>query len=193
MQLNIYIISHPIIKILSNTIISSALNTYNKFSSQTHKYIGLLLVYEVLRKWMQIKNLYIKKINYIKEVHIIDSQESYLIITNLLHTYNIITEIKILLPDTELQHIDLNNNKSFTDDYNNIKLINIESTKKIMIIEKFLDNYKIIDLIKYLQVEKNVKIHQIKIISVTCNTKILEKIGQMYPNLNIYTTKLINN
>nr|YP_009295885.1 uracil phosphoribosyltransferase [Schimmelmannia schousboei]AOM64820.1 uracil phosphoribosyltransferase [Schimmelmannia schousboei] len=187
MQLNIYIISHPIIEIMMNKIIYSQSNNIQKY----YKKIGLLMVYEVLRKWMKIQTIYIKQINQIKELCILNTKESYVIITNLVESYPMITDIDDLLPSINIQHI--NQPIDPIKLQNSYILQKINNTSKILIFELFLNNYEIIKLLNYLLLKKNIKTSQIKILCITCNHKILEKLGQMHPKLNIYTTKIITN
>nr|YP_010952311.1 uracil phosphoribosyltransferase or UMP pyrophosphorylase [Gloiopeltis furcata]WMP13980.1 uracil phosphoribosyltransferase or UMP pyrophosphorylase [Gloiopeltis furcata] len=63
-------------------------------------------------------------------------------------------------------------------------------TQKIIIIEKFLDYDSISQLLDYLFLERNISMHQIRLVCITCKSSLLEKIGRKYPNLNIYTTKI---
>ena len=104
MQLKIFQISHPIIKLLANNIIS---NKNNEAQNELYyRHIGFLILYEMLRKNLIIKNLYIKRIKGIDVLDVIDDTIKYIILTNILETYSIITEIKLLLPNIKVLHIE---------------------------------------------------------------------------------------
>ena len=74
MKLNIFLISHPLIKLFTKQITID--HYYNKktnnFNKYTYQYIGTFLIYEVLRKFLIIKNLYIDKIDHTQEIYCID-------------------------------------------------------------------------------------------------------------------------
>nr|YP_009295580.1 uracil phosphoribosyltransferase or UMP pyrophosphorylase [Mastocarpus papillatus]AOL58064.1 uracil phosphoribosyltransferase or UMP pyrophosphorylase [Mastocarpus papillatus] len=189
MNLNVYLVSHPIIKKLSNHII------YTKFTGeQIYKYntklLGILLIYEIIRKWIKIHNIYIKNIDLTKEISIFDSKESYLVIANLMECHEFISDINIIAPKVFLQHI--NFNIEIRNCYIDNDIINTIKEQKIIIIERFLNNDSIIKLLDYLLLEKNVNINQIKIMCITCTNNICEHLGNRYKSLKIYTTRIYN-
>nr|YP_010155939.1 uracil phosphoribosyltransferase [Cumathamnion serrulatum]QQY85326.1 uracil phosphoribosyltransferase [Cumathamnion serrulatum] len=187
MLLNIYLISHPIIKLLSKSFISTQINeTQNNYK---YKYISLFLFYEMMRKYLQIKIIYVKKVSYIETFYLLESNKEYYIITNLLNTYNAIGEIKILMPNITI----LNINSQAQLLYRDIKGINKSTNKmkRIIILENILDQQSIIELITILIKENNIYIENIHIICITCYNQILDKLGKKYPKLNIYTTQII--
>lgn len=186
MPLNIYLISHPIIKQLSYEITKTEDNT-EIIKHHNYKKIGVLLIYETIRTWIKLQNIYIKQIHSIKEICLFNEQESYTIITDLAESYHIISEAIILLPNASLCHISLIDKEEII--YNNLNNL-ITNGKKIIFIQQSLNNYFLIQILDYLLLKKHIKISQIKIICILCNNKIIEKIGYKYPNLNIYTTKI---
>lgn len=192
MQLNIYLISHPIIQKLSNQLICSTYKNNQIQNIIRNNPLHSLLVYEVTRKWINGYNIYIKNLNNIKKIYKFDNQESYLIITNFMDCGNIINNINILLPKVYIQHINLENytTRKINDDCIDSKIINIIEKQKIIIIENFIKDYSIIKLLDYLFIYKKIKIQNIKIICITCNSSILEYIGAQYPHLQIYTTQI---
>lgn len=188
MQLNIYLIDHPIIQSLSKSI--RADQRENKFQIQNYKYIGLILIYEISRKWITVHSLYIKKIKYTKEIILPKNQEKYYICTPIHDTYQMLSELSCILP--QVQIIDTANDiKLFK---NNLQsCINKSNSKniKIIILETILYNTYIIELIKYLNKEELIPITNIHIGCITCYNTILNLIGQHYSQLKIYTTKII--
>nr|YP_009298033.1 uracil phosphoribosyltransferase [Plocamium cartilagineum]AOM67971.1 uracil phosphoribosyltransferase [Plocamium cartilagineum] len=186
MPLNIYLMSHPIIKQLSYQITKKE-NNKQIVNHHHYKNIGILLIYETIRQWIELQNIYIKQIHSIKEICLFNEQESYIIITDLSESYHMISEIILLLPNVSLHHISLIEKEQVI--YNNLNNL-ITDDKKIIFIQKSLNNYFLIQILDYLLSKKHVKISQIKIICIICDNKIIEKIGYKYPNLNIYTTKI---
>nr|BCB14978.1 uracil phosphoribosyltransferase [Grateloupia asiatica] len=188
MQLNIYIVSHPIIQQLSSQIMNPTLVSQNMYN-ESYKQLGLLMVYEVMRKWMLIQNIYIKQIDHIHTFCTLKRKESYIILTDLVDSYNFVTDALNLIPGVELNHI---NFRQKLDNINNC-IINTNNTEqqKIIIVNLHINNNILINFLDYLTKEKHIQINQIKIICITCKHQILEKIGNKYPDLNIYTTKIL--
>lgn len=190
MKLNIFLVSHPLIKIFTKHLRSN--NQYNEINEKiiksTYKYLGTFLIYEVLRKFLLVKNLYIYKLNYIKEICILDSQQKNYIITDIVTNFDMLIEIEQIFPQTQLQHINLYE----TNSWENINLQDINEKTNIIILDKFMKNDNIVKLIEYLNTIKNINTKYIKLACITCTNKILEKISLEYTDLNIYTTNIID-
>ena len=188
MQLNIYVLSHPIIKIISNYITE---NNYekniNSYLPQEQKVLGLLIFYESMRKWLNIEKLYLQNIQSIQELYIFDPNKSYLLLTNFQQTYSMLEYIEQLIPQIKIYHVETNL-KLNTDLQNNIN-----KNTKIIIFEKTIEENNILSYISFLNKNYKIMIAQMTILCFTCHNKILDKIGQKYPTLNIYTTKIIYN
>nr|WCH56422.1 hypothetical protein [Hypnea sp.] len=190
MQLNIYIISHPIINKLSTQIIYSTKQD-NHLHIHINNQINFLLIYELLRKWIKIQNIYIKDIDYTKKISIFAPQESYLLLTNLENCCDIINNLKVIMPKLSLIHtyMSKNNNKDIRIHHT----LNYDiKNNKIIIMEQILNNYSIIDLIDDLINNYQIAITCIKIICIACSNNILDIINKKYSSLEIYTTKIIN-
>nr|YP_009510538.1 hypothetical protein [Gracilaria caudata]AXI96211.1 hypothetical protein [Gracilaria caudata] len=180
MGLNIHTLIHPIIQKLAYEII------YQKpQNTDSEKTLGMLIFYETLRKWLKIDHIYIKKVDSLKESCFSNQLDKYLIITNIIECYNILGEIERILPQSYVKHIEFHK-------ANEVSNYNQKLTEyKIIIFEKFLKNYGIINIINYLHKHNITNLNHVKIICVTCNQNILKYIAQKYPQLNIYTTKII--
>lgn len=194
MRLNVYIITHPIIKQLSNQLKHCLYyNKTNQISKNSHliSYLYILLIYEVVRTWLKTSNIYIRNIDYIKPLCIFNSKESYLILTDIMSCNHAIVNIGNILPKVHIQHIDLciTSNIMINDHYLEDSILEIIQKQKIIIINNIL-TYSIIQLLDYLIITKNIKITQIRIMCLLCNNNVLEKIGYKYPTLSIYTTKI---
>nr|YP_009398574.1 uracil phosphoribosyltransferase [Lophocladia kuetzingii]ARW67760.1 uracil phosphoribosyltransferase [Lophocladia kuetzingii] len=187
MQLNIYNISHPIIQLLSNSITNANISSY---SSQTcDRYLGFLIIYEILRKYVTIKKLYIKLINYTKQLYLLDIDTKYILLTNIEATYNMLIDIQNLIPNIEIINIEIEH-KNFNHTIENLKNKYSDSTKVyIFFLEKIINNEKIIKTLRYL--EKYIDLNQINIICISIQENILHKLAIIYPKLKIYTTEII--
>lgn len=186
MQLNIYLISHPIIKILSNSITQSNINNKNE-----QKYLSLLIIYEIMRKNLHIKSIYIKQIFTLKTIYTLNSLQQNYIITNLSNTYFFISEITNIIPNFSLINIDYLDSENNTINKLNKILKNNKIIKKIIIFETMLTNIDTINLITILIENIQIKIEELNIACLGCNNEILNQISQKYPKLNIYTAKII--
>lgn len=189
MKLNIYNISHPIIKILSNTTVAN--NNNSSLSSYYCKNFGLLFMYEILRKYIKVETIYIQLIDSTKELKLISNSQKYLVATNICNTYEIISDIKTLLPNIDIINISYNN-------ISNEQSIN-EKTKKpinnaqIFILEKHLNNINVMNTIKYFISIKEIPIKNIAIACITSEHGILKQLGNIYPSMRVYTTKILYN
>nr|YP_009394234.1 uracil phosphoribosyltransferase [Rhodomela confervoides]ARW62796.1 uracil phosphoribosyltransferase [Rhodomela confervoides] len=189
MQLNIYKISHPIIKILSTSILNGTKNSY--IYENHYRYLGFLLLYEILRKYINIQEVYVKLLYSVKYFDVINSKSKYLILTDLSKTYQMIIDIKNLIPNLNIVNVNYDNPENIVNSINNVK-IEYWNTDIFIIEEKTTDK-KIIKLIEYLEIQKNIPLEKINICSISSNNYILNKLGNQYPKLKVYTTKIIYN
>nr|YP_009773986.1 uracil phosphoribosyltransferase or UMP pyrophosphorylase [Caulacanthus okamurae]QIZ74603.1 uracil phosphoribosyltransferase or UMP pyrophosphorylase [Caulacanthus okamurae] len=195
MQLNVYLISNPIISKLSHQIIYSA-EKKNNIYIDIQCQLNLFLIYETLKKWIKIENIYIKNIDHIKKKCIFDTQESHLLLTNIQDCSNIISNIKTILPKLYIVHTCIDEKTkqyiNINDDYLGKDIINTIKKQKIIIIQTLLNNNSIIQLLNYLTLNHKINVNAIKIICTGCTTNILEMISNEYPSLEIYTTQIID-
>lgn len=189
MKLNIYIISHPIIQIFNNYITNSHYNTENNISNKKyHSQIMMFLIYELFRKTILIQNIYINKLDTIKHLAKMNSMQKNYIFTNIVENFDLISEISTVFPNTKLQHYDINNINSI----NNINKYDFNHITNIIIVEKFLEKYDIIKLLEDLINRTHIEEKQIIITCITCNHQIVERIGEKYNHIKLYTTKIIH-
>nr|YP_009398353.1 uracil phosphoribosyltransferase [Thaumatella adunca]ARW67539.1 uracil phosphoribosyltransferase [Thaumatella adunca] len=190
MSLNIYHISHPIIQILS-TYISNQRNN-DKFSYEYYyRYTGFLLIYETLRKYIKLEAIYIKQLYSVKNLNVLNPKNKYLICTNISQTYHIITDIKSIVPNIKILNINYKDNKNIKNSIDEMK-ISLKDTK-IFIVEKKTNDENILNLIQYLKDEKHISLSNINLTSIFINHQTLNKLGSKYPELKVYTTKIIYN
>jgi uracil phosphoribosyltransferase len=185
MKLNIYIISHPIIKIFSQNSLNNTIELNNK---ENESRIMLFLIYETLRKLINIQNIYINKLDHIQKTSVMDYEQKNYIITNIIKNFNLLTEISNKFPQTYVTHYNMNE-----DSIMNINNNDLNEKTNILIIEKVLTEDNIINLIQNIKNNMKVKEKQITITCITCTNKILEKISQYYNEINLYTTNIIYN
>nr|YP_009396705.1 uracil phosphoribosyltransferase [Vertebrata australis]ARW65891.1 uracil phosphoribosyltransferase [Vertebrata australis] len=186
MKLKIYQISHPLIKLILTRIKTQNISRIDV--EYYYRYIGFLIIYEVMRKYIETKNLHIKLIDGVKNLYVLDRQKQYLILTNTSETYHMITDIKSLIPNIKIAHISYDNINIMQSSIQKLS-INPQNTN-IFIIEKTTENEKIIDLIDYLKNIKKISISNINIANILSNSIILTKISEKHPELKVYTTKI---
>nr|YP_010619371.1 hypothetical protein orf184 [Amplisiphonia pacifica]WAX03384.1 hypothetical protein orf184 [Amplisiphonia pacifica] len=180
MKLNIYKISHPILQTLIDNL--------NK-REQSYKHIGFLFIYEIFRKYIEIEKIYIKQVRNIKLIHVINKNKKYFILTNISHTYDMINDIITILPEVHIINVNYQSTNKIEESLKNLR-IDVDISK-ILIIEKITNKDQTIDLIKYLEKKKNLHSKNINIGCIISNEETLNKIGNNYPALKVYTTKII--
>nr|YP_009397948.1 uracil phosphoribosyltransferase [Sonderella linearis]ARW67134.1 uracil phosphoribosyltransferase [Sonderella linearis] len=191
MKLNIYKISHPIIKLLKNIELNNEQNM--SIYENNYKYIGLFLIYEVFRKYIKTKQVYIKNIKKTDKLYLVTPKIKYYILTDLSITYSMILDIQMILPNIKIIHNNhLVKNKINIKDKIHLNKKNDDNIK-FFLLEKTINNDKILKSIKYLNEEINISLDHINIITINCNHEIINKIGNIYPTLRIYTTQIIYN
>lgn len=190
MKLSIYVISHPIIKIFKQNICKNNNNVYKtSIEEQNESKIMLFLIYEILRKLINITNIYVHKLNHIQHSSIIDSQQKNYIITNMVENFNLLANIHTTFPQIQIAHYDLYKNEAFKTKNKN----EINHKTNIIIIEKFLVEDNIINILTDMKNDIKVTEKQITIACITCTNQILEKISKYYNNITLYTTSIIYN
>ena len=190
MKLNIYKISHPIIQLLSNA--SSIDNKNNILSKYYCKNLGLFFMYEILRKHIKINTIYIKSLYSTRQLKLINYNEKYLIATDLSNTYEIVSDIKTLLPNIDIMNINYNNLLSNSEVSKSLKEQEQRKNTKIFIVEKELSSINIMNTIKHLILKKEVDIENINIACITSEHSELKQLGNRYPNVKVYTTEIVN-
>ena len=155
-----------------------------------YRYIGLLLTYEMFRKYLEINKIYIKLINEVKEINLPNTKKKQIILTDISNTYDMIVDIKIILPTVEIINVNYRNMETIEYSIKNLK-IQYQKTQ-IFILEKQIVDKTLINLITCLKNEKHMAIEDITIGCIQINHTNLNKIGSQYPELNIYTTQIIN-
>ena len=73
----------------------------------------------------------------------------------------------------------------------NYQVEGIGKSKKVIIVEKSIYGFFIIDLIGYLIQNRRIKISQIRLTALTCHISILEKLSQKYPGLRLYIVHIV--
>nr|QCI05465.1 hypothetical protein [Crouania attenuata] len=200
MQLNIYLLSHPLIKQISSSILDikyiESLTHINTTSLKEYysKTLGIFLIYESMRKWINLNKFYLKKLNQVQEIYIVSPKEKYIMITDIIKNYQIIGDIKIMIPEIQFIHLNSEYINTHSHLFNEeIKKYNISIHTNIILLQTLLNDHVILKYINILKSKSNVMTKKIHILCFTCNNKILDRIGQIYPELNIYTTQIINN
>lgn len=190
MKLNIYVISHPIIKIFKQNIYKNNTNVYiTSIKEKNESKIMLFLIYEILRKLISITNIYVHKLNHTQHNSIIDYQQKNYILTNMVENFNLLADIHNTFPQIHITHYDLYKNETF--EIKNKDKINQKTN--IIIIEKFLVEDNIINILTDITNDIKVTEKQVTIACITCTNQILEKISKYYNNITLYTTSIIYN
>nr|YP_009395483.1 uracil phosphoribosyltransferase [Polysiphonia infestans]ARW64463.1 uracil phosphoribosyltransferase [Polysiphonia infestans] len=186
MQLRIYKISHPLIKLMLGRINTECISNIDR--EYCERYMGFLIIYEILRKSIILKRIYIGLLGGTKEIEITDNKTKNIILTNTSETYSMITEIKCIISNLEVIHLEYDNEIRIENYIKNNSTMNKSSC--ILILEKITKDYQIMNLLDYLISTENITQNQISIGNIFSKSEVLKKISKRYPELKIYTTQV---
>lgn len=185
MKLNVYTSSHPIILYLSSITREKYLS--NDLKKYRWRQLGVFLIYESLRNWLQTHLITIKTIEYTKNITILDNQEQYHIITNNNRFLCCIQETEYIIHKCNIQIIS-EDQITISNNYKNIK--DNSYNNKIIIVLPISEPSYILKLIQYLIRDIKLQIEQIRLVCVYCYNDHLITISQRHPRLTIYTTEI---
>jgi len=188
MQLNIHLMSHPIIQGLCEKIMYQ--ETLFQSKDQNMKNLGQLAIYETVRNWLKIYKINIQQIESMQDFTVPDPKESYIIIFDNLKNLSFFYEVKDMLPKSTLELIS-NDKMTNANKRISIKSDDIKSCTKIIIFLNKLNATYAREIIKRLAEEYKIQINQIRLTSIICKKDELIKLGHEYKSLNIYTSRII--
>jgi uracil phosphoribosyltransferase len=193
MPLNIYTINHPLVRVWTSYFCNTNMHiSAEEIIEIIHK-IGIVLIYESTRKSLNTNNFYIKKLESIIEVNLFSQQSFCSVISEMYLSQILSKDISYLVPNSKVYtiHPCLQNNKwVVSQDYNSVPQ-NLINHQNIVVIEQYLATGKILAIIDLL-LHRHALIKNIQICCILCHTEAFKAISKRYPNLNIYTTKIID-
>ena len=185
MPINIYTIKHPLILNWTNHLIHQT-NSYHDTQELVNK-ISLALIYEVCRKKISSKTLYIKYIHQIHKIWLTDHRKISLLCPNLHILQAISKDARILFPTIRIHGLILTeHNNNWHINPLNISQPTLQETHNIIILENELKTNRIKAILEYIYNHHGGK-PQIQICCNNCTTKELDNLGQDYSTLDIYT------
>lgn len=185
MKLNIHVISHPIIKNLSEVIVHH--KTHGHTTNHKKRNFGLLIMYEAIRDWLKIYSLHVKQLRSKQPITIIDPKESCVIILNSMQYFNYFCELDNLLPRIQFKLVSTDGISETSKDY---AFNDINQYTKVIIALHQLNSEYVINLTECLIKKSGIRIDQIRLISILCREDELIKLSQTYKRLRIYTSRI---
>lgn len=191
-MLNLYSSNHPLIQIWVSHICYTEVSDYELI--KIVQKISICLIFEIMRKSISLNTLYIKQLHYITKIHLLPSQLSYIIISDVHSMHIIDQDTFFLIPECILHSVYFyKNNNAWAIKYmfNNVSK-DLFLNKKIIVFEPYLDKARTTLLISC--ITKYTKcIDQIQICCIICPIDVLQFINKSYSNITIYTAKVIDN
>lgn len=186
MSISIYTIKHPLALSWDSCLLQKDLTNFEEFD--LIQKLVMALIYEASRKFIQVDQLYLKKINSLETLNILNNNFAYCIITNTYITQIAGKKILSVLPKSQIysETIQQHDIKNLCKNYK-LSLCNI----KIIVIEDLLRS-KIVKNIFQVMSELHIKPQNLQICCISCSSNTLESLNLACPDLNIYTLKLIN-
>nr|YP_009312988.1 Uracil phosphoribosyltransferase [Helminthora furcellata]SCW21242.1 Uracil phosphoribosyltransferase [Helminthora furcellata]SCW24102.1 Uracil phosphoribosyltransferase [Helminthora furcellata] len=189
MPINIYAVKHPLIFTWINHLIHNKPQQGDTYEL-IYK-IHLTLIYEACRKTIQHYNLYIKYIDHINQIWLIKNNKIHIFCTDNISTA-ISKDILYIIPKTTIHNINLqekNNNWSISHENNFSHQITANS--QIVIIEEELLANRINSILNYINAKDLINT-TIQICCTHCDSTELDKLGQQYSQLDVYTAYITN-
>nr|YP_009313400.1 Uracil phosphoribosyltransferase [Dichotomaria marginata]SCW21654.1 Uracil phosphoribosyltransferase [Dichotomaria marginata] len=191
MAFNIYTVKHPLVLNWTSTLNNLDIESQSIKNEIRHK-IGISLVYEAMRKAIKIQNLYIKNLDYIHDIHFVCNSPINIICPDF-NLYQLFKHhLEYFIPNVLIYPIILCSDQQIIDmtsphikkNYENIN-------KNLLILEEYLEAKKITTILNYIS-KKHKDTKNIQICATITSAKEIQKLSKIYPQLHIYTTKLIN-
>nr|YP_009314831.1 Uracil phosphoribosyltransferase [Neoizziella asiatica]SCW23286.1 Uracil phosphoribosyltransferase [Neoizziella asiatica] len=190
MPINIYAVKHPLVLNWTNHLIHNNQSQYDQ-QELIHK-ISLSLIYEACRNTIHSQTLYLKYLNQMEKVWLIENQPIDLLCSDIQILQIISKDVKTLIPAVKIHPILAEKQKNqwqITSAY--INRLALQKSKHIIIIEHELLADKIRTILSHIY-DQNTINPQITICCNKCNSIELDNLGQKYIDVNIYTSYLVN-
>jgi uracil phosphoribosyltransferase len=186
MPLSIYTVKHPLVLSWLSCLLREQITTLEEFD--LIQKIVFALIYEATRKFIDIHELYLRRLDDLEEIYILENKFSYCIITDIYFSQISSKDFLSLLPQSSIYTLSLHSRdeKQYLKDKYDLMKPNI----KIIILQKLLDD-KIIRAITNLMLDLQLSSHNLQICCLSCSSKNLDILSQTHPNLQIYTIKII--
>nr|YP_009314626.1 Uracil phosphoribosyltransferase [Liagoropsis maxima]SCW22880.1 Uracil phosphoribosyltransferase [Liagoropsis maxima] len=191
MSINIYTLKHPLVLNWISYLINPSLDKINK--AELLNKLAIALLYEVTRKSIDVRNLYIKYLDFINEIYLISGKKIHLFCSDLTISQIITKDVTNLIPNLTVYPVILNWYNNLWDIIPNYQFFpETIQDNNIIIFEEELHAFKVSTIIKNILIRKG-DINNIQICCITCTHHELEKLNNQYPNVHVYTATIINN
>lgn len=177
MQLQINVASHPLIQHWSGILENN--NSPGTILRTACSELGKWITYEIMRDWLVTETVRIKDS---KAINLISNHYKYIIVIVMPYGFILAEGARALLPTASIALVSYNKSIDNISD-------NLNSFTKILILDLFLDETIITSVLEEL-IKKGAKLNNVKIACLECGSSQLNKLGQKWSELEIYTTKV---
>lgn len=177
MQLQINIASHPLIQHWAGILENN--NNPGTVLRTACSELGKWITYEIMREWLVTETIELKTNT---NINLINNHYQYIIVIIMPYGFILAEGARALLPTANIILVNYNNVMSNVPDQ-------LNSFTKILILDLFLDEATITPILNNF-VKKGAVLNNIKIACLECGTSQLNKLGQNWSKLEIYTTKV---
>lgn len=186
MSISIYTIKHPLALTWDSCLLQGELTSFEEFD--LIQKLVIALIYEASRKFIHVNKLYLKTINSLEVINILDNNFGYCIIANTCIAQIAGKKILSVLPKSKIysESVERHDMENLCEKYK-LSMHNI----KIIVIQDLLDS-KIVKNILKLMSELHIESQNLQICCFSCSSNTLESLNLTCPDLHIYTVKLIN-
>nr|NP_053964.1 hypothetical protein PopuCp169 [Porphyra purpurea]P51354.1 RecName: Full=Uracil phosphoribosyltransferase homolog [Porphyra purpurea]AAC08240.1 ORF198 [Porphyra purpurea] len=177
MQLQINVASHPLIQHWSGILENN--NNPGTILRTACSELGKWITYEIMREWLVTETVSIKDNT---TISLISNHYKYIIVIIMPYGFILAEGARALLPTANIALVSYNNSIDNISD-------KLDSFTKILVLDLFLDEIIMTSVLEEL-IKKGAILNNIKIACLECGSSQLNKLGQKWSTLEIYTTKV---
>ncbi len=188
MPINIYAVKHPLVLNWTNHLIHNQNNHHDQ--QELISKITLALIYEACRNTIQSQTLYIKYINEIQTIWLMQNRPINLICSDIEILQMISKDVRKLIPAIIIHPILIaQQNNQWEIIPTNLNQSALQNTNRVIIIEYELKADKIDTILNHIY---NQKITKINICCNKCSSIELDNLGQKHRYIDVYTGYIAN-
>lgn len=188
MQLKIYVPKHPLIEHLTNVIQSVDMPPVLVRNSAIE--LAYWLCYEAVRSWISLTNVKSNTLDGLSVTQLMNPDEKVLAVSFVKSGLLMNDSIRRLLSNIQLFYVSFTSSElscNVSEEDRRLFKQFVDYSKFLILDSVILSSDKILAVLSMMVVE-DINISSVRLVCLFCSSQVLQDIGQVYPNLTIYTS-----